>query len=59
VNVEQGPDGESIGDNWLQKKRTKDYVPDDYADSRLILYDQLFREWEYYLKFQIGGRDSS
>jgi hypothetical protein len=57
VNVTIGPDGTSRGDNWLQKKRTGDYLPDDYQDSRLIVYDDLFKEWERILKFQVGGRD--
>ncbi|GLR83339.1 hypothetical protein [Bradyrhizobium iriomotense] len=57
VNVTIGPDGTSRGDNWLQKERTGDYLPDDYQDSRLIMYDDLFKEWERILKFQVGGRD--
>ena len=70
VNVEPTPTGLSNGDNWLQKKRSGDYVPDDYADTRLIHYNDLFRmvgnelpeaerrlEWEDWLKFQVGGRD--
>ncbi len=57
VNVETGPDGASRGDNWLQKQRTGEYVPDDYADSRLILYDDLFEGWEQLLVFQVRGRD--
>jgi hypothetical protein len=57
VNVSIGPDGTSRGDNWLQKERTGDYLPDDYQDSRLIMYDDLFREWERILKFQVGGWD--
>jgi hypothetical protein len=57
VNVEPTPAGLSKGDNWLQKKRTGDYVPDDYRDSRLIDYDDLFRHWEKLLRFQVGGRD--
>jgi hypothetical protein len=57
VNVESGPTGLSTGDNWLQKTRTGNYVPDDYLDSRLIDYDDLFRDWERLLRFQIGGRD--
>jgi hypothetical protein len=55
--VEPGPKGFSTGDNWLQKSRTGNYVPDDYLDSRLIDYDDLFRDWERLLRFQIGGRD--
>jgi hypothetical protein len=58
VNVEVGRDGLAHGDNWLQKTRTGDYVPDDYADPRLILYDDLFADWERLLRFQIGGRDA-
>jgi hypothetical protein len=57
VNVEATPSGLSKGDNWLQKQRTGDYVPDDYVDTRLIHYDDLFLEWESLLKFQVGGRD--
>jgi hypothetical protein len=68
VNVDPSPTGMSAGDNWLQKARTGDYVPDDYVDSRLILYDDLFRtapgpdgrefsDWEKWLRFQIRGRD--
>ena len=58
VNTEPGSDGLTSGDNWLQKVRTGDYVPDDYQDSRLILYDDLFLGWEQWLRFQIGGRDA-
>lgn len=57
VNVEPSPSGASIGDNWLQKQRTKDYVPDDYEDDRLIKYDDLFLQWEKLLRFQVGGHD--
>ena len=46
VNVETDANGLSDGDNWFQRKRTGSYVPDDYADSRLVMYDELFREWE-------------
>ncbi|WP_433933595.1 hypothetical protein AB3662_04445 [Sorangium cellulosum] len=57
VNVEPADNGGSHGDNWLQKERTGQYVADDYKDSRLINYQELFTEWEDLLKFQIGGRD--
>jgi hypothetical protein len=57
VNVEVSPTGLSSGDNWLQKERTGKYVPDDYQDSRLILYDDLFKRWEHWLRFQVGGKD--
>lgn len=57
VNVEPTPAGRSAGDNWLQKARTGTYVPDDYADSRLVLYEDLFNDWEKWLRFAIGGKD--
>jgi len=57
VNVEPSSNGTSQGDNWLQKERTGEYVPDDYVDSRMILYDDLFKEWEKWLRVQIRGRD--
>jgi hypothetical protein len=57
VNLEASPTGGAVGDNWLQKKRTGDYVPDDYQDSRLVMYDDLFANWEKWLRFQIRGRD--
>ena len=58
VNVELGEDGLSKGDNWMQKRRTGSYVADDYADKRLVDYDEMFAAWETLLKFQIGGRDA-
>lgn len=58
VNVEASPAGTSVGDNWLQKARTGSYVPDDYADARLVLYDDLFNEWEKWLRFAIQGKDA-
>jgi hypothetical protein len=57
VNVELGPSGLSSGDNWMQRERSNSYVADDYADTRLLMYDELFAKWEQVLKFQIGGRD--
>lgn len=59
VNVEPTTTGASAGDNWLQKDRTGDYVPDDYVDSRLVLYDDLFKDWEKWLRFTVGGRDDA
>jgi hypothetical protein len=41
----------------MQKQRTGSYVADDYGDTRLIMYDDLFADWENLLKFQIGGKD--
>ncbi|MFM6129992.1 MAG: hypothetical protein ACKPBV_14905, partial [Sphaerospermopsis kisseleviana] len=58
VNVEPGPDGPSQGDMWLAKKRTGTYIPDDRADSRLVSYDDLFRDWQNELRFVIAGFDS-
>ncbi len=57
VNVEPGPDGQSKGDMWLAKKRTGTYIPDDRTDSRLVSYDDLFRDWQNELRFIIGGFD--
>lgn len=58
VNVQPTPSGASTGDNWMQKKRTGDYVADDYVDQRILHYDDLFNTWEESLKFQVGGRDA-
>lgn len=62
VNVEAQTDGTSAGHNWLQRNRTassrKVYIVDDFTDQRLVTYEQLFRNWERLLKFEIGGRDS-
>ena len=57
VNVEPSSNGMSHGDNWLQRDHTGQYVPDDYVDSRLILYDDLFKEWEKWLRIVIRGQD--
>ena len=57
INVEPAGNGLSKGDNWFQMQRTGQYVPDDYVDSRLVLYDELFLEWERWLRFQVGGKD--
>ena len=58
VNLEPTGAGTSAGDNWLQKARTGAYVPDDYADQRLVLYDDLFNQWEKWLRFAIEGKDA-
>jgi hypothetical protein len=58
VNVELGPGGVSRGDNWLAKERTGSYVPDDYDDDRLVMYDDLFNDWEKWIRFVIGGKDT-
>jgi hypothetical protein len=61
VNVDAQADGTSSGNNWLELNRTassKVYIIDDFADQRLVTYEQLFRDWEHLLKFETGGRDS-
>jgi hypothetical protein len=57
VNLEPSENG-SKGDNWMSKTRDGQYVMDDYNDSRLINYADLFSSWERILSFQIGGRDA-
>jgi hypothetical protein len=57
VNLEPAADG-SKGDNWMSKTRDGQYVMDDYQDSRLIDYADLFSSWERILRFQIDGRDA-
>jgi hypothetical protein len=58
VNVEPTPDGISRGDNWLARERTGNYVLDDRKDSRMVSYEDLFKEWEKHLHFVVQGRDS-
>ncbi|WNG20855.1 hypothetical protein [Cystobacter fuscus] len=58
VNVRPDADGSSRGDNWMQKQRTGEYVPDNRQDSRLFSYDDLFKQWQRLLRFQIHGRDA-
>jgi len=50
-------EAKQIKGEQMQKDRTGDYVPDDYKDARLLNYDDLFRAWEKYLRFQVGGSD--
>lgn len=40
-----------------QKDKKSDYIPDDYRNSRLIHYDDLFKAWEKLLEFQVDGKD--
>ena len=58
VNVEPTPAGISRGDNWMSRERTGEYILDDRKDGRMVTYDELFREWEKMLRFQIKGRDA-
>jgi hypothetical protein len=60
VNKDLGPDGRSRGQNWMMKdreKQLKEYIPDDFTDSRLITYDELFLNWQKILRFQVEGKD--
>ncbi|WP_052594062.1 hypothetical protein [Aureispira sp. CCB-QB1] len=58
VNVEPDKDGLSKGDNWMSKKRSGSYIPDDRVDSRLLTYDDLFMNWEGELQFIVRGKDA-
>jgi L-lysine epsilon oxidase-like protein len=61
VNVEAGPNGTSIGQNWMQKERDpngpKVYFPDDWMDPGLVDYRDLYRGWEKSLRFLVEGMD--
>jgi hypothetical protein len=61
VNVEAGPEGVSIGNNWMQKDRTPEtpklYLPDDWMDPEFVTYLDLYRNWEKSLRFVIDGKD--
>jgi hypothetical protein len=58
VNVEPGENGLSKGDNWMTKKRSGNYLPDDRTDTRFITYDDLFENWEGELAFIVKGFDA-
>lgn len=58
VNVEIDESGTSVGNSWLARNRQpKQYVLDDRKDSRLVSYDDLFRDWQGELRFVVGGED--
>jgi hypothetical protein len=58
VNVEVAENGSSVGNSWLAKRREpKQYVLDDRKDTRLVSYEDLFREWQGELRFIVGGDD--
>lgn len=59
VNVEPNDKGLSTGDSWMAKKRTGEYIPDNRTDTRLLSYDDLFRNWEGELSFLVRGRDAT
>ncbi len=58
VNIEPGENGLSKGDNWMTKKRSGEYIPDDRTDIRFITYDDLFENWEGELNFIVKGKDA-
>lgn len=58
VNVVPDENGLSTGDSWMAKKRTGKYIPDDRVNTRLLSYDDLFRNWQGELNFIIEGKDA-
>lgn len=57
VNVEINGD-QAKGHNWMDRDRgPKEYINDNPADPRLFNYDDLYRNWEQVLRFEIGGQD--
>jgi hypothetical protein len=58
VNVVPDENGLSTGDSWMAKKRTGTYIPDDRVNSRLLSYDDLFKNWQGELNFIIEGKDA-
>ncbi|MFJ9840286.1 LodA/GoxA family CTQ-dependent oxidase [Kitasatospora sp. NPDC101155] len=58
VNVDVDEQGVSVGNHWLSVHREpREYVLDNGRDTRLLTYDDLFREWQQHLRFIVGGRD--
>lgn len=58
VNIVPDENGLSTGDQWMSKKRTGSYIPDDRQDSRLVTYQDLFENWQGELNFIIEGKDA-
>jgi hypothetical protein len=59
VNVVDGPDGVSVGDNWMAVERNgQGYILDNRTDSSVWSYDQLFQNWQGFLKFVVGGSEA-
>jgi hypothetical protein len=60
VNVEAGPAGTSIGENWMQPRGTepKQYQVDDFTNEGVFTYQDIFARWENVLRFEIQGQDS-
>lgn len=59
VNVVDGADGTSTGNNWMAIDRPAGggYVLDDRSDGAVWSYDQLFQNWQGFLKFVVGGSE--
>ena len=55
VNVVPADDGTSRGDNWMQRENTGAYLPDSRDGKANLSYDDLFTDWQKYLRFVIGG----
>lgn len=58
VNIVPDENGLSTGDLWMSKKRTGSYIPDDWQNSRLISYQDLFENWQGELNFIVEGKDA-
>jgi hypothetical protein len=59
VNVVDGPDGVSVGDNWMAVERNgQGYILDNRSDSSVWSYEQLFQNWQGFLKFVVGGSEA-
>jgi hypothetical protein len=58
VNVEENGQGTTTGNHWFAVHREpKEYVLDDRSDTRLLSYDDLFRDWQGKLRFIVAGND--
>ena len=59
VNVVDGPDGTSVGDNWMAIERPAGggYILDDRKDGAVWSYEQLFQNWQGFLTFVVGGSE--
>jgi hypothetical protein len=58
VNIVPDENGLSTGDQWTSIKRTGSYIPDNWADSRLVTYQDLFDNWQGELNFIVQGKDA-
>lgn len=58
VNVETTAQGNSVGNNWMDRSREpKRYEPDNPGNPRQLSYEELFRNWQGLLRFIVEGRD--